>query len=115
MTWTKLIKSDFSNDKKKDNTAKTTNPKQHKNDVSTVTMVNKDRAKDDLNVCVQNHIKKISNYFLKSEYSSKFICNEVDKILDKAEDDIRRFLQQHFDELVKSKEQQDEVGLFKDL
>ena len=67
MTWTKLIKSDFSNDKKKDNTTKTTNPKQHKNDVSTVTMVNKDRAKDDLNVCVQNHIKKISNYFLKSE------------------------------------------------
>ena len=41
---------------------------------------------------------------MKSEYSSKFICNEVDKILDKAEDDIRRFLQQHFDELVKDYE-----------
>ena len=39
----------------------------------------------------------------------KYVC------FDKAEDDIRRFLQQHFDELVKDKEQQDGVGLFKDL
>lgn len=78
-------------------------------------MINKEHAKTELNAYVQNSIEKISNYFLKSKYSSQFICNEVDKILDKAEDDIKQFLQKHFDELVEYKEQQEGNGLFKDL